>query len=137
MKTVNIVEKDRSTLLMDITYILAKENINIESISVTNVGNNSIISILVKDYKKAEDVLKRNGFNVMNENVILIKLVDKPGELSRVAKLLTENGVNIKNIYIVSKAQGETVVALIPDRPKKADKLLKENNYSIENYSEI
>ena len=137
MKAINLVEKDRVGLLMDISYILAKENINIESISVTTVGGKAIISLVVKNTRKAEEVLKKNGFNVVKEEVILIKLKDQPGELSKVAKLLSDNKVNIKNVYIVSRDGKETVVALMPDRLKKAKKLLEEHGYTIEQHSEI
>lgn len=122
---------------MDISYILAKENINIESLSVTSIGGKAIISLVIKDTRKAEEVLKKNGFNVIQEDVILIKLKDKPGELSKVAKLLNDNKVSIRNVYIVSRDSKETVVALIADKSKKAKRLLEKEGYTIEQHSEI
>ena len=131
MKTITIIEKDRVGLLLDISYILAKEKINIESISATTLGDKAIISISVKDPKKAMRVLEKNGFHVESENIIMIKLPDKPGELAKIAKLLAENKVNMRNLYIVARDGKNTIIAIQPDRPRKAKSVLKD--YLVEN----
>lgn len=125
MQTVTIVSEDRVGLLADISYILAKEKINIESIAVDSVGKTSVIILTVKDGRKTLSVLKKNGFNVMTQKALVIRLEDKPGELHRVARLLADNKIDIKNVYVITKGDGKTIVSLIVDRSKKAAKLLK------------
>lgn len=137
MRSITIVEKDKVGLLMDISYILGKEGINIESIAATAVGDRAVITMVVKDYEKAFEVLKKNGFNVLEEHMIIIKLEDKPGELSKVAKTLADAGINIKNLYVVSRDGKHTLVALSveKDKMKKARELLK--NYLVEENSDL
>ena len=61
MKSVTIVSDDRVGLLADISYVLGKSNVNIEGLSVDVVGGKAIISIEVKDQKKASDILAGTG----------------------------------------------------------------------------
>ena len=129
-KSITVVEDDRVGLLMDISYIMGKEKINIETISAVSVGGKAIITMMVKDHKKASEILKRNGFNVLEEDTLMIKLPDKPGMLSKIAKLLTENGINMTSMYVVSRDGKNTVIALSADKPRKTKKLLE--SYLIE-----
>ncbi len=125
MQTVTIVADDRVGLLADISYILGKEKINIDSISTNSIGTTAVIVLAVKDAKKTSAILRKNGFNVMSEEAFVIALSDKPGELHKVAKMLSENKINIKNVYAITKGGGKAILSLIVDRPRKAAKLLK------------
>jgi hypothetical protein len=132
MKTITIVEQDRVGLLMDISYILGKEKINIESITANAVGGKAIITITVKDGNEAKKTLIKNGFHIIEEDMLMVSLKDRPGELATLAKLMNDNGINLVNLYIVSKDAKNTIVAIKPDKPKKAKELLKKNKYSME-----
>jgi len=125
MKSIVIVENDRIGLLNDISYIMGKEKINIENIVGYSIGKKAIIIITVKDYKKASQVLKKNGFNLMEEDTITIKLEDKPGELAKITELLAKNKINIKNIYVIGRDGVNTIVALTTTKNKKAKQLLQ------------
>ncbi len=125
-KVITIVEDDRAGLLLDISYVLGKERINIESIAATTVGGKAIITLQVKDPKRVKDLLRRKGFNVEEESFLFIKLPDKPGELAKITKLLADNKVNLLNLYVVARDGKHTVIALQPDRIRKARNLLKE-----------
>jgi len=125
MQTVTIVADDRVGLLSDISYILAKEKINIESILASSVGGKAVVVLYVKDAKKTSGVLKKNGFNVFSEEALVIQLEDKPGELHKVAKKLSENKINIENVFVIAKSGGKTLLSITVDRPRKALKLLK------------
>lgn len=131
MRDVTIITEDKVGLLADISYILGKAHINIESISVTAVGGKAVITILVKSPEKAEDVLKKNGFKVSSGNIIFVKLEDKPGALSEIAKTLADNKINVENLNLVSKDGKSTVVGITVDRPRKAKTILEK--YLVEN----
>lgn len=126
MKPITIVENDRVGLLADISYILAKNKINIETISVNVVGGKAIIVITVNNPKNALDVLTKNGYKNLEEDYFVIKLQDKPGELNRVTMMLSQGGVNILNIHLLSRDGNQTLVALKADKERKAKELLKE-----------
>ncbi len=126
MKSITIIEDDRVGLLADISYILGKAKVNIESISVDVVGNKALVRLMVKDAKEAKDILEMNKFHVSEENATLIRLPDQPGELSRITGLLAKDKIDIKNVHIVSRNGKETIISLVTDKPKKTEALLKD-----------
>ena len=133
MKEISIITDDRVGLLADISYILGKARVNIESIAASAVGGKAVLSIVVKDYEKAKQVLENSGFKVSAGNVIFLKLEDQPGKLAEIAKSLAESGINVENLHLVSRDGKNTIVGLTLMNPKKARGLLKE--YLIENES--
>jgi hypothetical protein len=132
MKTIAIVEQDKVGLLMDISYILGKEKINIESITANAIGGKAVITITVKKGDEAKKILAKNGFHIMEEDVIMVEMDDKPGELANLAKILKDNELLMSNLYVVSKDGRKTIVAIKIDKMKKAKKVLHEKGYLVE-----
>jgi len=124
MKEISIITDDRVGLLADISYILGKAKINIESIAASAVGGKAVLSIVVKDYDRAKSVLENSGFKITAGNVIFVKLEDKPGMLAEIAKMLAESGINVENLHLVSKDGKHTIVGLTVSNPKKTKTLL-------------
>lgn len=76
MKSITIVSEDRLGLLADISYILGKSSINIEGLFVDVIGGKAVISMDVKDPRKASGVLGMNGFKTTNPESIVIKVAN-------------------------------------------------------------
>jgi hypothetical protein len=126
MKNIIVVADDRVGLLADISYILGKAKINIESISVDVVGGKAVISLTVKDVKKAREILENSGYKITETNALLVKLVDRPGELSKVTSMLAQEQINIENVHMLSRDGKTTILAITVDKPKKAEQLLRD-----------
>jgi len=126
MKEIIVVVEDKVGLLADISYLLAKAKINIDAVSVEIIGTKGIIHLTIKDEKKAIEVLENNGYKVVTSDILVIKLQDQPGELSRLSKLLAAGGVNIENVHLLTKSKDMALFALKVDKFKKAEKLLGE-----------
>lgn len=126
MKTLTIVADDKVGLLADISYILGKAKINIENISVDVVGGKAIITIGVSDKERTKSVLEAANYKVNDVESIVVKLQDKPGELSKITNLLAKEGINITNVHMITKDGKNTIIALIVDKPRKAELLLKD-----------
>lgn len=124
MKTITIVADDRVGLLADISYILGKAKVNIESIGVDVVATKAVITLSIKNADKAKQVLEQNGYKVTETNVLVIKLEDKPGELSRITTMLAQEGINISNVHMLSRDGKTTILALVVDKPRRARKML-------------
>ncbi|MEW6748541.1 MAG: ACT domain-containing protein [Candidatus Micrarchaeota archaeon] len=125
MKSITIVAEDKVGLLADISYILAKSKINIETVSVDVVGGKAIISLGVGDITKAKQVVEASGYKVEDPEAVVIKLSDKADEVNRVTKMLTEEGVDVKNVRMLTKDSNNTVLAILVDKPKKAALILQ------------
>ncbi|MFA5050180.1 MAG: ACT domain-containing protein [Candidatus Micrarchaeia archaeon] len=126
MKSITVIADDRIGLLSDITYILGKSKINIEGLDVTAIGGKSIIHLIIKDYQKAENALKRNGYKIMDSEVLIIKIDDKPGELSKVTKMVADDKIDIQNVHVIARDNKNAVIGLVVDKTRKAKNILKD-----------
>ena len=125
MKSVTVVAEDRVGLLADISYLLGKAKINIESISVDVVAGKAVIALTLKDDIKAKQILENSGYKVAESNVVVVKLSDQPGELSKITNMLAQDKINIENVHMLSRDGNATVLAIVVDKPKRAMKLLE------------
>lgn len=126
MKSITVVADDRIGLLADISYILSKSNVNIEALSVDVVGKKAVIAFIVKDPLRASEVLSKNGFRIAEMNSIVIKLPNKPDEITKIADRLSDQDVHIENVNILTSDNNGGVFAINVDKPRKAVKLLND-----------
>jgi len=127
MKEMTIVADDKVGLLADISYILSKAKINVESIHVDVVSGKSIITLGLSDSNKGREVLENAGFKIEETDALVIKLDDKPGELNRITTMLSKEGISINNVHVISKDGKNTVLSILVNQPKKASNMLKNN----------
>lgn len=126
MKEVTIIADDKVGLLADISYIVGKSKVNIESINVDVVSKKAIITLTLSDSEKGTEVLAASGYQLVETNGVVVKLNDQPGELSKITKLLSEEGVNITNVHMLSKDGKNTVLSVVVDNPRKATSILQD-----------
>ncbi|MFA5106648.1 MAG: hypothetical protein WC506_06870 [Candidatus Micrarchaeia archaeon] len=126
MKQLIVIAPDRVGLLADMSYLLGKAKVNIDILNVGLVGTQAVVQLFVSDDKKAREILHNNSYNVLTNDVLLLKIPDKPGELSKLAKLLSTKGVSIKLVNMVSRGKNFALYSVQVDKTKKAEKLLKE-----------
>ena len=127
MKEFVIVTNDRVGLLADVSGALARKNINIEGIDVTVVGKKAVCRVLTrkKDEPEARAELEKSGFKVLDSDILVVKLINKPGELSLVARKLADGGVNIKNVHLLGGISDGILYALEVDKTSIARGLLE------------
>jgi len=126
MKQVVVLVEDKVGILADISYILGKAKINIDSISATTIGTKGVITLTVSDEKRTKEVLENNGYKIYSSDVLVVKLEDKPGELAKVSKMLADDKVNIENVHVLTKDKSHALYALKVDKMAKAQKILKD-----------
>ncbi|MFA6328813.1 MAG: ACT domain-containing protein [Candidatus Micrarchaeia archaeon] len=126
MKQITVVVADKVGVLAELSYLLGKAHVNIEAISAEVQGGKSVINLVVSDDKKAEMILKSNGYHVLAGEMLVVKVKDAPGALSEISKKLQKAKINIESIYLLTRGEGHSLDALMVDKPKKAKKVLAE-----------
>jgi hypothetical protein len=134
MKPITVVADDRVGLLADISYILGKAKVNIDSINVDVIGGKAIIGLLVSDREKARSILDASGYKVNELEGLVLKVADKPGELSRITNLVSKEGISILNVHMISRDGNNTIISMTVDKPRKAEHVLKDHLVSTEEY---
>ncbi|NYZ74185.1 hypothetical protein H0O00_03515 [Candidatus Micrarchaeota archaeon] len=123
MKTIVISADDKVGLLADISYLLAKAKINIETICVDVFSGRAVISLEVTDPVKGKQVVEAGGYKVEDLNAVVIKINEK--DLSKVTKQLTDEGLKVQNVQVLAKDNHEMVYSMVVDKPKRANTLLQ------------
>ncbi len=130
IRKISLIAEDRLGLLSDITYILAKEKVNIDEIDAQAIeGQKAVIILGVESTKfdKARKALEKNGFELMPENSFVISVKDEPGQLAKISKRLSENKINILKVATVGKTEDKRMlIEVLVNKPREAKKLLDE-----------
>lgn len=125
MKQITVIIENKIGALASVTDILGKSGVNIVSISAQGFENTGIIRILTPDVVTATNELSKSGFNAVVTDVIILKMLDKPGELSKATRKLSRDGVHVRSVYIIGKdSEGRTEVVIDPEDYKRALKAL-------------
>ncbi len=90
-----------------IAEVIAKENVNIEGCTGTVCEGKGFILINTNNSQTAASALKKAGFKYETQELLEIKVQDKPGELAKILRALADAGVNITSQYLTMK---QTVV---------------------------
>ncbi len=119
MKEITIIAKNDVGALATVAEALGNVGVNIEAISAYEKDNHAVFRVLTADSTTTMKVLGRiPELRLMESDILLIKLNNKPGELGKITRKLANKAINLESLYIVSKRDNETEVAI---RPSKAD----------------
>ena len=122
MKEFKVYSDNKRGELARIAQALAQSSVNIEAIASENSHPEAFLRIVTNDVNTTKRALSRAGYKYDEKNIIVLDLIDRPGELAKLAKRMTRAGVNIESIYLLEKAR----VAMAVDDLEKAMKIVKE-----------
>lgn len=121
-----VVTSDRLGLLADITELLESSEVRIESLFAEASKGAAVLRLCTRDIAKAKQVLTKAGYAPVDSRVLVVRLSDKPGELSVVSRLLADNAVNIFNLYLLSQQKNERLFALETTDNEAAKEILED-----------
>jgi len=99
MNQLTISCENRPGALADLTKILSAAKVNIVAFNAGSAGAMGYIQLIVTNPNKAKTVLKANSIPYYEERVLLVKLPNVPGALSRFTSKLAAKGINIGAAY--------------------------------------
>ena len=99
---------------------LARNGVNIRAIA----GERNFVRVVTDDINTTRRALDEERLKYDLEEVVVVSLIDRPGELAKVARKLTDAEININSVYILGKKDGKTDVALVVDKISEAVKVL-------------
>lgn len=105
--------------------MLGANGVNIKAIASERSSQRPLIRIVTDDEATTKSTLMRAGIPFDLQDVLSIRMIDRPGELGKIARKLAMNAVNVNSIYIIGKEQGTTEMALTVDNLRKAESVLR------------
>ena len=125
MKEFDVLVEDKPGELAKVCELLGRNGVNIKAIASERSHNEPLIRIVTDDEMTTKSSLTRKGIPFDAREVLSVRLSDRPGELGKMARKLARAGVNVDSIFILSKEDGFTDMALTVDNMKKAKSALR------------
>ncbi|MEW5761194.1 MAG: hypothetical protein AB1779_10575 [Candidatus Thermoplasmatota archaeon] len=107
--------------LAKVTEVLARYGVNIKAIATEP----NLIRVVTNDEKSTKAALERAGMEYKETEIIVVNLIDRPGELAKVARKLVKAGVYVESVYLLGKDKGKAEIALTVDNLELGKKALK------------
>lgn len=116
--------------------ILADAGINILTLTLADTQQFGILRLIVRDWKRAQEVLQQNACLVKVTEVVAVEVPDRPGGLADIADVLDQGKIGIEYMYAFtfSPARGRgSKAALIFrfDDPDAAIAYLQSTGYNV------
>ncbi len=86
--------------------LLAKEQINIQTLSMADTRQFGILRLLMKEWERAKAVLEAEGFVVKATEVLALEVSDRPGGLADILGPIEAAGLNVEYMYAFAILRG-------------------------------
>ncbi len=91
---------------------LARRKVNIDAISVADGVDCCWIRLVASPTAAAKAALTKGRFDFSTQRVLMLKAVNRPGELEEIASRLARAGVNINYVYGSNPSGGSSTLVL-------------------------
>ncbi|HEX2439235.1 MAG TPA: ACT domain-containing protein [Methylomirabilota bacterium] len=116
----SVILEDEPGTLARLCGALGDAGINIEAIAGSSRGGTSRVQFVCDAVQRATEILATAGIPCTTREVLVVRVLDKPGMLGDVALVMSKAEVNIDSVYVtmrghvvlgVDDLQGATQVA--------------------------
>jgi hypothetical protein len=119
----NISLPNHPGTLARMSDVLRAAGVNILAIYCTDHAKSTMVHIVVDDAETAKIAL-RDHWTVTADDVLVLRIKNKPGAIAHVARACAGAGINIRTIYASSLGR-EAMLYVSVDNLEKAKKVLK------------
>ena len=132
VEQISVFLENKAGRLAEVTRILSEAKINIRALSLADTSDFGILRLIVNDNNKAREELKSHGFTVGKTDVVAVEVIDQPGGLHNILRILQKGNVNVEYMYAFVQQSGENAVIIFRfDNLAEAVKYLKESGVKI------
>lgn len=127
MKQITIVTKSQRGLTADISELLAKAGINIETLDAEDVEGVDVVTLSVDHYNRALAALRDAGYPAVTEDALLVRVQDEPGALAKIALKFKKADIAVHSIRIMRRDNGWGIIAIGTERTDSAKALVRDS----------
>lgn len=112
MQRITVISPNRTGVLAEVTEVLARKNISIDSIAADTIGTQGLIHIDLEHADSAIAALTAAGYQTVAEEVLLARIADRPGAVAELSRRLLDARVDIRALNLVQRNDGWAVIAI-------------------------
>ncbi len=111
IKQIGFQMADRPGLLLEITAAVSRAKVNMTAICAYGMEGKAYFMLTTDSNARARKGLAKLGLKTKEEDVFVVEMANRAGELQKVAKKLADSGVNISYMYGTA-ASGKTAICV-------------------------
>lgn len=124
-KQLSVILENRPGLLAKACAVLSEAGINVLALAIHDTVDNAVARFLVDQPTKALLLLEEEDFYVMEQQVLVLEVLNKAGELTRLCRSLAEADLNISYAYCTARPdQHSGCLVIKTDNPERALEIL-------------
>lgn len=120
VKQLSFTLSTRAGLLSDVTSAIAKAKVNITAICAYEMAKNAYFMLTADSAARARKCLAFLKVGLEEEEVVVVEMPNKAGELQKVAKKIADAGINIDYMYGTAAAGKSSTCVFKTSDDKKA-----------------
>ena len=138
---VSVFLDNRPGSLFEAISKLDNNNIKVFALSIADAGEYGLVRFISEDPQKASKLLEDAEFNLAKSKKnteVTALFISKENSLSKITKLLGDNGINIEYAYSSAvHVGGKVAMILRPSNVEEAEQLLAANGVVVLSFAEI
>jgi hypothetical protein len=107
-KEISFAMLNKAGLLSEVTRAIAGASVNITAICAYAMGDTAYFMLTTASNVKAKKALAPLGVAIEERDVVEVELLNRPGELQKVAKRIADAGIDIEYMYATAGAGKST-----------------------------
>lgn len=131
IKQLSVFIENTKGRLERVTESLKEHNINIASFSLADTSEYGLLRMIVSDPEEGRRVLKEEGFSAKLNDVLAVKIAQKPGTLHEVLKCLSDAEISVEYMYTLATAGKDTSIIMKLSDLEAGIKVLTANKYEL------
>ncbi len=132
IKQLTVFVPNRKGTIVEVTDILAENNINIRALSIAETEDFGILRLIVNDENAAEKVLEEKGYLIKVVDVVGVKIGDAPGKLTAALGVLDKTDINVEYLYaFMARTEKHAYVVLRVENNAEAEKALTDAGFKL------
>jgi hypothetical protein len=126
MKQITVLVRNEIGVAAKIASLLGGRGVNIEEFDIEGLEDRGVVVLTVDRYDEALRALRDHGFKAITQDILLVRLEDRPGALAQVAMRLKDEGLDLRSMHIVRREAGVTLASLVTSDQVRAGKVLRD-----------
>lgn len=94
-----VTTDDKPGMLADVTQAIFDVQVNIEAICAYGKEEKAVFYIITRENAKVKKALQEKGWQIKEDEVVVVDVENKPGALNKIAQKLKAEGVNLLFCY--------------------------------------
>lgn len=138
IRQISVFIDNKPATLAGMARCLAEKDINLRALSLAETRDFGTARIIVADPDQCIEVLKKNGYHLMENNVLAIEVIDRPGGMADILDFIAQDHISVEYAYaMLEKRNDSAVIILRVDNTERAIMTLRKNKVHILTREEV